>query len=201
MRNTKKVIYILVISILVVFLIIYTFLFAKKILMRTDGTSMMPNVQDNSIVLLEPINCEKLKRGDIVVFSHSEWELVTVEKKEGEESTLDLKQSKAEYIMKRIVGLPGESVKVLDNVIYIDGKVLSEDYLPNKSFQKLQWDEIYELDESEFFMVGDNRVESYDSRYYGPVEGKQIVMKYVKTLVDFSIITNGLNEFRKKLDW
>ena len=83
------------------------------------------------------------KRGDIVIFPYPD----------NEEET---------YI-KRIVGLPGETLEIVDGVLYIDGKVYEEDYLNEPmtgSFGP------FTVPEGHYFMMGDNRNRSWDSRYW-----------------------------------
>ena len=111
------------------------------------GQSMEPtlasgdNVLTNRLIyrLMEP------KRGDLVVF-----------KPNG--------NINSHYYIKRVIGLPGETVQIIDGFIYIDGEVLVEDI----KFDKIEFagtaEEEIKLGEDEFFVLGDNRNASEDSR-------------------------------------
>jgi signal peptidase I len=82
--------------------------------------------------------------------------------------------------LKRVIGLPGERVSERDGYIYIDGKKLSEPYVT-------QWDRDSDtkswprLGKSEYFMMGDNRIESCDSRTWGPVARSAFIGPVVAT--------------------
>ena len=87
-----------------------------------------------------------------------------------------------EYYIKRIIGLPGEHIQILKDEIYINGILLEEDYgkLDLIGYAGIAKDGII-LQEEEYFLMGDNRIESYDSRYealgpihVGKIEGKAI---------------------------
>lgn len=77
-----------------------------------------------------------------------------------------------DYI-KRIVGLPGERVEVQDGVVFINGKPLEEPYVENPGFYSGTWI----LGENEYFVLGDNRTNSSDSRNWGVFSGDNIVGK------------------------
>lgn len=87
----------------------------------------------------------KPKRGDVIIFKFP-----------------DDETGKTNYI-KRVIGLPGETVNIVDGVVYIDGKELKEDYLkeePQGSFGP------YEVPEKSYFVMGDNRNNSSDARFW-----------------------------------
>jgi signal peptidase I len=105
---------------------------------RISGNSMMPNYPDGTVIYLEPVVSADLHRGDVVYF--------------------DLDSTRA-YV-KRIVGLPGESVAIHDQNIYINGKLLVENY---KATQPTYEMAEKSLGKDEFFLLGDNRNYSADS--------------------------------------
>lgn len=120
-----------------------------------DGLSMEPNLHDKEVVLLKISNFEKKspKRGDILAVKYPG----------------DPEHKK--YV-KRVIGLPGEKLLIQDGKVYINDKALKENYLtfdvrtePSKP-AKTSWT----LSDKEYFLMGDNRSFSNDSRYFGPVE-------------------------------
>lgn len=129
-----------------------------------DGNSMQPNFQNNEYLLVEKITSklQDLKRGDVIVFHPP-----------GQEDT--------NYI-KRIIGLPGEKVEIANNKIKIfnknhpDGIYLDEPYLANnvKTVTEKQ-DQTYNLGSDEFFVMGDNREHSSDSREFGNLPKGNII--------------------------
>lgn len=111
------------------------------------GDSMKPVLYNGDVVLVNRIiyNARTPKRGDIVVF-----------KPKGNEND--------HYFTKRIVGLPGESVEIIENRIYIDGEKLDEEYETTDIDDVGIADEKIQLAGDEFFVLGDNRANSEDSR-------------------------------------
>jgi len=79
--------------------------------------------------------------------------------------------------VKRIVALPGESVRVSEGRMFVNGRRLVEPYLENgtQTTAPTGTDQCYSLGSHEYFVLGDNRAESEDSRFYGPVSRDQII--------------------------
>lgn len=111
------------------------------------GDSMNPVLNNGNVVLLNRIiyNASAPKRGDIVAF-----------KPKGNEN--------AHYYVKRIIGLPGETIEIIESKIYIDGKKIDEEYETTKIEDVGVVNEKMELGNDEYFMLGDNRKSSEDSR-------------------------------------
>ena len=117
-----------------------------------SGTSMTPTFQPGTWVYTAPISTP-LQRGDIVVID------------DGHE----------EYAVKRLVGLPGETVYLGHGYVFINGKILLEPYLAKGTYTFPRGRAaMFILGEEQYFVLGDNRPRSADSRSYGPVERKQI---------------------------
>lgn len=157
---------------------------------RVDGKSMYPTLKDGEFgftnvggVLLNGV-----ERGDIVV--------VTMEE-DGQKT----------HWVKRVVGLPGDTVSCVNDVVYINGKVLDEtkyidpDYrqslvdkfgyfnkVPNADNTDVVDFEEVKLKDDEYYVMGDNRPYSKDSRYVGPVKKSQIFAKKMLVLLPISDI-------------
>jgi signal peptidase I len=137
------------------------FFFIYLLIMRPhkiSGESMMPNFQDAEYLLTEKVTyyTRNPERGDVVVFTPPV-------------STTD------EFI-KRVIGLPGEKVMVSGGKVYINDKVLNEPYLKDTVLTNggtfLTEDVEYTVPAGEYFVMGDNRPNSSDSRYWGPITKK-----------------------------
>ena len=136
----------------IVFLIILTAIIITRIFffspIRVNGTSMHPTLQDKEVMILNKISLKQgINRFDIVVV-----------------------QENNKYIIKRVIGLPGESVMYKDNKLYINGKVIEDNYSKTTTND---FDNVV-LGENEYFVMGDNRAVSSDSRIIGPVNIKNI---------------------------
>ena len=81
--------------------------------------------------------------------------------------------NESEFYIKRIIGLPGESVDIMAGKVWIDGAVLAEDYLPVGI--DLHGESPFKLDADEYFVMGDNRPRSFDSRNWGPLKKDEII--------------------------
>ncbi len=131
-----------------------------------EGSSMYPTLEDGEFGFtnLLGLSIEGINRGDIVIVSHDN-----------------------EYWVKRVIGMPGEKIKCQDNVVYINGEALEEPYLDNAYAQDIEKQQKYftsdfdevTLKDDEYFVMGDNRVVSADSRIVGPFKRSQIVGKGV----------------------
>lgn len=92
-----------------------------------------------------------------------------------------------EYYIKRVIGLPGEHVCIKDSTIYIDGEVLEENYGKDLVRYAGIAENGITLGEDEYFLMGDNRLESFDSRYpeIGPVSKDKIAGRAVLRIYPF----------------
>ena len=140
--------------------------------------SMFDTLQVNDRVLVNKISYRlgDPQRGDVVVFDRTpdtEESLLGAMFRNLAES-VGLKTPEADLI-KRVVGLPGETVEIQDNTVFINGVPLAEPYLREVA-QTSRMDPIT-IPEDEYFVMGDNRQRSLDSRSFGPVTREEIVGK------------------------
>lgn len=161
MEKLKKIIkdnysYILII---IVILLIRTYIVTP---IRVNGTSMYPTLKQNEIMILNKIGLKSgIDRFDIVVI-----------------------KTDNNRIIKRVIGLPGESVMYEDGKLYINGKYVEDSYSlsETKDFENIV------LKEDEYFVLGDNREVSKDSRMIGPVKKEQILGKTRLVIFPFTKI-------------
>jgi len=95
-------------------------------------------------------------------------------------------------LVKRLIGLPGDAIEFRDRQLYVNGALVVESYVTEACNYKCR-DAYWELGADEYFVLGDNRNVSYDSRNYGPVNGDKIMAKVVMRwwpLTDVSLFKN-----------
>ena len=129
---------------------------------HVDGTSMEPTFEHNDYVIMQRIYRRK-ERLDFVVVKPG-----------------DIDEN---YLIKRIIGLPGETINIEGGHIYIDGHLLEEPYLPNitaTECENANYICTIELADDEYYLLGDNREKSSDSRDFGPITEDRLygVVKY-----------------------
>lgn len=125
------------------------------------GASMEPNFYDHEYLIIDELSyrLREPERGEVIVFKYPE--------------------NPKEYFLKRIIGLPGERVRVnsgrvtVYNRVYPEGMTVEEAYLP--SDLATAGEQVTVLGPNQFFVLGDNRANSFDSRRFGPVEQAAIV--------------------------
>ena len=122
---------------------------------RVQGASMTPNFFSGDYVLVDKVSYHfrPLSRGEVIVFKNPE--------------------NESEYFIKRIVGLPGEEIIISGGEVYIDGELLKEGYLPSNISSGGEEDFI--LGPHEYFVMGDNRLQSRDSRSWGALDQDEVV--------------------------
>ena len=118
--------------------------------------SMLPTLQVGDRLIVEKVTpkVSGVERGDIIVFRPP------------------AKSGKTDDLVKRVIGLPGDSISIKNGTVYINGTPLAEPYAlekPDTDFKA------YKVPENSFFVMGDNRNNSYDSRYWGTVPESLII--------------------------
>jgi signal peptidase I len=138
-------------------------------------TSMVPtlDVHDRILVQKALFNWHQVRAGDIVVFTHPPRD--------------HCPGPAATDLVKRVIALPGQTIYSAGGTLYVDGRRLREPYLP-------QYDPLgppipgatrqdpFHVPRGEFYVMGDNRAISCDSRYWGPINGSSIVGRVVMLL-------------------
>ncbi len=153
----------LVLSLLLAFIVI-VFLYQP---VQVEGTSMMPRLENHERIFINKFvyRLEPVKRGDIVVFWYP----------------LDPSKS---YI-KRVIGLPDETVAIREGRVYINGRPLLESYIPPGYLDHEDYP-LTVVPPEHFFVLGDHRISSNDSRVWGTVDRKYIYGKAVFVYWPFS---------------
>jgi signal peptidase I len=166
---------ILILVALVVAIIIKTFFFQAFYI---PSGSMIPTLEINDRVLVNKLSYQfgAIERGDILVFDSPE--AIEVERSFlsrvlrsiGEATGLT---SPDTVLIKRVIALPGETVEIKDNQVYVNGNPIAEPYLPDGTTMR-DFDETT-IPVDHVFMMGDNRNQSRDSRVFGPIPRADIV--------------------------
>jgi signal peptidase I len=127
---------------------------------KVEGTSMMPSLEDQERIFVNKFvyRLEPIRRGDIVVFRYP--------------------RDPSKSFIKRVVGLAGDRVEIDAGRVFVDGKVLDEDYVPRAYEDQRSYPEIVVPPDC-YFVLGDHRTLSNDSRDFGPVNEHFIYGKAV----------------------
>ncbi|OGG08392.1 signal peptidase I [Candidatus Gottesmanbacteria bacterium RIFCSPHIGHO2_02_FULL_40_24] len=145
-----------------VFVVVYLFIIQPH---EVKGSSMEPSFQNNEYIITDKLSYRfgNPQRGDVVIFKAPI-------------------NPDVDYI-KRIIGLPGEKVKISQSKVYIDDKLLDEPYLeeitPLFPGGFVQEGITIDIPIDHYFVMGDNRPHSSDSREFGPIPRKSIVGKAI----------------------
>lgn len=120
---------------------------------RIDGSSMEPNLHHGEFVIVSKINYRigEPERGDVVVF--------------------DFPRNITQEYIKRVIGLPGEEIKIKNGQVFVNGVALTEPYLKMEPRYEGEW----LVQENELFVLGDNRNNSSDSHNWGMVPMENVV--------------------------
>ena len=167
MEGKKKIIKELIpyIVIILVVVLIRSFIVTP---IKVNGDSMVPTLKDGEILLLKKYD-RTFERFDIIVFTYNQSRLI-----------------------KRVIGLPGDYVEYRDDNLYINGKKIKENFVKNSKTKDFKMEDI-ELDkvsEGCYFVMGDNRNNSTDSRMIG-----EVCKEDIKGSTNFSLLP--FNKFGK----
>jgi signal peptidase I len=127
---------------------------------KVEGTSMNPLLSDQERIFINKFvyHFEPIERGDVIVFWYP------------------LDRSKS--FIKRVVGLPGETIEIRDGHLYINGQELADQYVPAGYLDGSTYAP-HRIPEEGYFVMGDHRDSSNDSRVFGPVPRQFIYGKAV----------------------
>jgi signal peptidase I len=144
-----------------VFALVYVFIGQ---LMEVSGNSMHPTYLDRERIIVEKVSLKfkEIERGEVVVFQHPQ-------------------VKERHLLIKRVIGLPGEVFRISGGFVYINGKKLDEPYLePDIPTYELANGVIkenigYPISANSYILLGDNRAQSTDSRYFGEISKDSII--------------------------
>lgn len=131
-------------------LVIRTFIFEP---VRVDGHSMDYTLADNEYMIVTKYDylLGEPERFDVIICHYPE-------------------RGRTNFV-KRLVGMPGDTVSMLNGTLYVNGEAIDEPYITNKANYNMQ---AYTLKDDEYFVLGDNRSSSNDSHIIGPISREQI---------------------------
>lgn len=129
---------------------------------KVEGTSMMPSLTDQERIFINKFvyrfGIRDVQRGDMVVFYYP--------------------QDPTKSYIKRVIGLPGDTVAVEDGTVYVNGHRLDEEYVPDE-YRDRQSIPLTVVPPQHYYVLGDHRTSSNDSRAWGPVHRQYIYGKAV----------------------
>src|SRR5690242_3611881 len=127
---------------------------------KVEGTSMMPSLDDQERIFVNKFvyRLEPIQRGDIVVFRYP--------------------RDPSKSFIKRVIGVAGDKIRIEGGRVFVNGASLAEDYVPESYEDERSYPEIT-VPENSFFVLGDHRTMSNDSRDFGPVDQSYIYGKAV----------------------
>ena len=156
---TLELVKVVVISLIIIFPI--RFFIIQPFYVK--GASMEPSFYDSEYLIIDEISyrMNEPERGDVIVFRYP--------------------RNPQEYFIKRIVGLPKENVQIKEGNVYIyngynpNGFIIKEDYVRDGVSTYSSHDDMVELSKDEYYVLGDNRTSSQDSRSFGAVNKSFII--------------------------
>ena len=127
---------------------------------KVEGTSMMPSLDDQERIFVNKFvyRMEPIRRGDIVVFHYP--------------------RDPSKSFIKRVIGLAGDHIRIDAGQVFVNGESLEEDYVPSDYADQRSYPELV-VPANAYFLLGDHRTMSNDSRDFGAVQEKFIYGKAV----------------------
>ena len=127
---------------------------------KVEGTSMLPSLQDQERIFINKFvyHFESVARGDVVVFRYP--------------------RDPAKSYIKRVVGVPGDHILIDHGRVFVNGRRLAENYVPRDFIDGRSYPELV-VPEHSYYVLGDHRSMSNDSREFGPVDESYIYGKAV----------------------
>jgi signal peptidase I len=127
---------------------------------KVEGTSMMPSLDDQERIFINKFvyRIEPIQRGDIVVFRYP--------------------RDPQKSFIKRVIGVAGDHVRIDSGHVYVNGNLVEEDYVPQAYADERSYPEVV-VPPDAYFVLGDHRSLSNDSRDFGPVDASYIYGKAV----------------------
>ncbi|MCM8804291.1 MAG: signal peptidase I [Candidatus Omnitrophica bacterium] len=138
----------------IIFLIGYIFGIKQVKFLKIISSSMEPTLSIGDKVI--SVKIEKIRRKDIVAFYPP--------------------KGKKEILIKRVIGLPEEKIKIENGYIYINGEKIEEPYIKEKPIYSI---EEIKIPSDSYFLLGDNRNESEDSSIFGPISKENLIGKII----------------------
>ena len=139
-----------------IIIVVVTFLLVTFVISfhQVIGPSMSPTIKENTVFIVNKFiyNFRDIKRNEIIILRHDE-----------------------KYMIKRVIGLPGEHIEYKDNVLYINGKAYNENFLKKNVITEDYDTKI--IPKNKYFVLGDNRENSHDGNDFGLIDKKDIVGK------------------------
>jgi signal peptidase I len=128
---------------------------------KVEGTSMMPSLDDQERIFVNKFvyRLEPIQRGDIVVFRYP--------------------RDPSKSYIKRVIGVAGDHVRIVEGRVYLNGRELEEDYVPAEYADARSYPDEVVVPGDAYYVLGDHRAMSNDSRDFGPVNQSYIYGKAV----------------------
>jgi signal peptidase I len=169
-----------VLEIVALVMIIYTLVNLSTARAVVEGPSMQPNFYTGQLVIVNRFAYyfSQPQRGDVIVLNNPSESCKNIAKSRPVIELPFLGHStsngQCEDLIKRVMGLPGETVRIKDGRVYINGMMVEEPYIAHFD-DAGDRDQSWTLAENQYFVLGDNRPNSYDSHQFGPIDKNLIV--------------------------
>lgn len=124
---------------------------------KVDGNAMSPTLNDGDRLLIDN-QFEAIARGDIIQFKYP--------------------KDTTKFYLKRVVGLPGETIEMIEGIVHINGNAIAEDYVDPERNRAGHNMPPKVIEENHYFVLGDNRDNSSDSRYWGTIDRSLLIGKF-----------------------